>query len=92
MGGGGLPPVDGLELDGVGAGGDLERELLALGAVEEVYVLLRLLLAGGGGDLHLVPAAAAGTGNPEKNGASRGGLCSDGRLVFIETRGGRGNE
>jgi len=72
MGGGGLPPVDGLELDGVGAGGDLERELLALGAVEEVYVLLRLLLAGGGGDLHLVPAAAAGTGEPRKERREQG--------------------
>jgi len=68
------PPVDGLELDGVGAGGDLERELLALGAVEEVYVLLRLLLAGGGGDLHLVPAAAAaaGTGEPRKERREQG--------------------
>ena len=76
MGGGGLPPVDGLELDGVGAGGDLERELLALGAVEEVYVLLRLLLGGGGGDLHLVPAAAAaaaaGTGEPRKERREQG--------------------
>jgi hypothetical protein len=61
------PPVDGLELDGVGAGGDLERELLAFGAVEEVYVLLSFLIAGGGDDLHLVPAVPGGGGGGDRD-------------------------
>jgi len=73
---GGVPPVDGLELDGVGAGGDLEGELLAFGAVEEVYVLLVLLrlLLRGADDLHRWVSAAAGTGEP--NRTARGGADS----------------
>lgn len=68
-----VPPVDGLELDGVGGGGDLEGELLALGAVEEVNLLLHLVPrdGDGGGDLHLVPAAAGGGGRGDR-GAARG--------------------
>lgn len=53
------PPVDGLEMDGVGASGDLERELLALGAVEEVYLLLRLRLPRHD-DLHPRPGLPGG--------------------------------
>lgn len=73
---GGVPPVDGLELDGVGAGGDLEGELLAFGAVEEVYVLLVLLrlLLRGADDLHRWVSAAAGTGEPKRT--ARGGADS----------------
>jgi len=88
------PPVDGLELDGVGAGGDLEGELLTFGAVEEVYVLLvllRLLLRGGGGggdDLHRWVSEAAGTGEPKRT--ARGGvdsaLTEQLMPAFIETR------
>lgn len=66
-----VPPVDGLELDGVGAGGDLEGELLALGAVEEVYLLLHLVLRGRSGHLHLVPASGGGGGGADR-GAARG--------------------
>lgn len=56
---GSVPPVDGLEMDGVGASGDLERELLALGAVEEVYLLLRLRLPRHD-DLHPRPGLPGG--------------------------------
>ena len=87
---GSVPPVDGLELDGVGAGGDLEGELLAFGAVEEVYVLLRLLLRGGD-ELHRWVSAAAGTGEPKRT--ARGGADSafDGTVDagFIETQSGQ---
>lgn len=92
------PPVDGLELDGVGAGGDLEGELLAFGAVEEVYVLLRFLPRGDGG-LHLGPAGLDGggggkRGNQKRMARGRGGLRSDGTggIGFIGTRRRQGGE
>lgn len=73
-----VPPVDGLELDGVGGGGDLEGELLALGAVEEVNLLLHLVPrdgdgGGSGSDLHLVPGSGGGGGGGcGDRGAARG--------------------
>jgi hypothetical protein len=76
-----VPPVDRLELDDVGAGGDLESELLAFGAVEEVYMLLRLLLRGGD-DLHRRFFGSGGDRGTKKNGAGRGGLCFDGTVLM----------
>lgn len=84
------PPVDGLELDGVRAGGNLEGELLAFGAVEEVYVLLRLLLGGGGGDFHLVPAGLRGGGRdrgiPERTARGGAGSALTGQVVSALSR------
>jgi hypothetical protein len=74
-----VPPVDRLELDDVGAGGDLESELLAFGAVEEVYMLLRLLLRGGGGgdDLHLRFFGSGGDrGEPKRTAREGAGSAS----------------
>jgi hypothetical protein len=69
-------------VDGVGASGILEGDLLTFGAVEEVYVCFGFLLGASGGDLHLVPAGLrSGSGIPERT--EQGGVCVRG-TVFLD--------